>query len=152
MHQLHHRLPPFALVMIFLSYFQTGSDTLTHRYGSGVEGFYGYIWSIHGQFPQYPIWITEYAETSGNESGQTSSRLCMLDCLNHIFFSCPGLHEPNHNLPGFLILDRTLCLVWLFRESHLSELRALSDAFLQRPRPNITYSMLPLRTLRSRGF
>jgi len=39
-----------------------------HWYGSGVEAFYGYIWSIHGQFPQYPIWITEYAETSTNTS------------------------------------------------------------------------------------
>ena len=39
------------------------------RYGSGTEGFYGYIWNIHTAFPQYPIWVTEYAEISTNDTG-----------------------------------------------------------------------------------
>jgi len=39
------------------------------RYGLGVDGFYGYIFDIHNQYPQYPIWITEYADLSPNVTG-----------------------------------------------------------------------------------
>ncbi|PPQ99524.1 hypothetical protein CVT24_005314 [Panaeolus cyanescens] len=39
-----------------------------HWYGSGVEGFYGYLWDVHNSFPEYPIWVTEYAETSTNDT------------------------------------------------------------------------------------
>ncbi|KAH9486438.1 Alkali-sensitive linkage protein 1 [Psilocybe cubensis] len=39
-----------------------------HWYGSGLDSFYGYIFDVHNQFPQYPIWITEYAETSPNDT------------------------------------------------------------------------------------
>lgn len=40
------------------------------RYGTGVGNFYDYIWSFHGQFPNYPIWITEYASTSTDDAGE----------------------------------------------------------------------------------
>lgn len=39
-----------------------------HWYGEGVGNFYQYLWSIHGQFPSKPIWVTEYACTSTNET------------------------------------------------------------------------------------
>ncbi|KAF9447035.1 glycoside hydrolase family 128 protein [Macrolepiota fuliginosa MF-IS2] len=39
-----------------------------HWYGSGTDGFYSYIWDIHTTFPQFPIWITEYAELSDNDT------------------------------------------------------------------------------------
>lgn len=40
-----------------------------HWYGDGVGTFYDYIWSMHGEFPAYPLWVTEFAETSSDESG-----------------------------------------------------------------------------------
>lgn len=43
------------------------------RYGEGVEGFYSYLFGFHANFPQYPIWITEFAETSGNDTGSSFS-------------------------------------------------------------------------------
>jgi hypothetical protein len=42
------------------------------RYGSGAEGFINYIWDIHSTFPQFPIWVTEFADTSDNETGEPS--------------------------------------------------------------------------------
>jgi len=39
-----------------------------HWYGSGTPGFYSYIWSVHTAYPTYPIWITEYAEVSANNT------------------------------------------------------------------------------------
>jgi len=39
-----------------------------HWYGSGSAGFYDYLYQMHGQFPKYPIWVTEYADTSLNET------------------------------------------------------------------------------------
>ncbi|QRW10451.1 glycoside hydrolase family 128 protein [Ceratobasidium sp. AG-Ba] len=38
-----------------------------HWYGSGVGAFYDYIWAIHGEFPSYPLWVTEFAETSSDD-------------------------------------------------------------------------------------
>ncbi|THU93088.1 hypothetical protein K435DRAFT_861858 [Dendrothele bispora CBS 962.96] len=35
-----------------------------HWYGSGADDFIEYIEQIHAQFPDYPIWITEFADTS----------------------------------------------------------------------------------------
>lgn len=57
------------------------------RYGDSLGPFYDYIWSMHGaeshcfgdgpfetcfagQFPNYPIWVTEYASTSSDDAGQ----------------------------------------------------------------------------------
>ncbi|KAG8702736.1 hypothetical protein FRC12_010015 [Ceratobasidium sp. 428] len=39
-----------------------------HWYGSGIDSFYGYIWEVHNQFPTYPIWVTEFAETSSDDA------------------------------------------------------------------------------------
>ncbi|KAJ7213257.1 hypothetical protein C8J57DRAFT_1602109 [Mycena rebaudengoi] len=39
-----------------------------HWYGDGLGGFYDYFWSMHNQFPDYPIWITEYASTSNDDA------------------------------------------------------------------------------------
>ncbi|KAG9120364.1 hypothetical protein FRC07_004170, partial [Ceratobasidium sp. 392] len=39
-----------------------------HWYGSGVGAFYDYIWAIHSEFAGYPIWITEFAETSSDDA------------------------------------------------------------------------------------
>jgi hypothetical protein len=39
-----------------------------HWYGEGVEGFYNYLWEVHNQFPKLPIWVTEYASTSSNDT------------------------------------------------------------------------------------
>lgn len=63
--------------------------TLFFRYGDGLGRFYDYFWSMHSpssiqlelsiyneyfpdQFPDYPIWITEYASTSNDDAGEFS--------------------------------------------------------------------------------
>ncbi|KAG5643544.1 hypothetical protein DXG03_000685 [Asterophora parasitica] len=48
-----------------------------HWYGEGTEGFYNYLWEVHNQFPKLPIWVTEYASTSKNETGRTAPPLRM---------------------------------------------------------------------------
>jgi len=39
-----------------------------HWYGEGVEGFYNYLGDVHNQFPRIPLWVTEYASTSANDT------------------------------------------------------------------------------------
>lgn len=39
-----------------------------HWYGTGSTGFYDFLWSIHQDYPDYPIWVTEYADTSNNDT------------------------------------------------------------------------------------
>ncbi|KAG6813121.1 hypothetical protein H0H93_013499, partial [Arthromyces matolae] len=39
-----------------------------HWYGDGVGNFYDYVWSMHGIFPQYPLWVTKFASTSSNDT------------------------------------------------------------------------------------
>ncbi|TFK70460.1 hypothetical protein BDN72DRAFT_540155 [Pluteus cervinus] len=39
-----------------------------HWYGTGTEGFYNYLWDIHTQFPNKTLWVTEYADTSSNDT------------------------------------------------------------------------------------
>ncbi|KAK7056924.1 hypothetical protein VNI00_002642 [Paramarasmius palmivorus] len=39
-----------------------------HWYGDNIGAFYDYIWAIHGEFPDYPIWITEFATTSSDDA------------------------------------------------------------------------------------
>jgi len=35
-----------------------------HWYGTGAQNFINYLVQVHQQFPQYSIWVTEFAETS----------------------------------------------------------------------------------------
>jgi len=39
-----------------------------HWYGEGEEGFYNYLWEVHNKYPKLPIWVTEYASTSTNDT------------------------------------------------------------------------------------
>jgi len=39
-----------------------------HWYGEGVEGFYSYLFQIYSQFGNRTIWVTEYADTSLNDT------------------------------------------------------------------------------------
>ncbi|KAF8640678.1 hypothetical protein AX17_000334 [Amanita inopinata Kibby_2008] len=72
-----------------------------HWYGSGVEDFYNYIFDIHREYPQYPIWITEYAETSSNDRviydfmNQTISFLETLDWVER--YAWFGFFRPKPN-------------------------------------------------------
>ncbi|KAJ7288154.1 glycosyl hydrolase catalytic core-domain-containing protein [Mycena rebaudengoi] len=56
-----------------------------HWYGEGTGGFYDYLYQIHGQFPTHKLWVTEFAETSSNDSvvldfmNQTITTLDTLD-------------------------------------------------------------------------
>ncbi|KAJ6475051.1 glycosyl hydrolase catalytic core-domain-containing protein [Mycena vitilis] len=55
-----------------------------HWYGSGTGGFYDYIYQVHGQFPNHTLWITEFAETSSNDS-------VVLDFMNQTITTLDGL-------------------------------------------------------------
>ncbi|KAF8203887.1 glycosyl hydrolase catalytic core-domain-containing protein [Pholiota molesta] len=58
-----------------------------HWYGEGVEGFMSYIFDVHTNFPQYPIWITEFADTSGNLTEVTdflNQTITTLDTLDWV--------------------------------------------------------------------
>ncbi|KAL0581157.1 hypothetical protein V5O48_000847 [Marasmius crinis-equi] len=46
-----------------------------HWYGDGLGSFYDYVWQMHGQFAEYPLWITEFASTSSDDA-------VVLDFLN----------------------------------------------------------------------
>jgi len=56
-----------------------------HWYGEGTAGFYDYLWSLRGQYPNMTFWVTEYADTTLNDtevvtfSNQTTVYLDGLD-------------------------------------------------------------------------
>lgn len=72
-----------------------------HWYGDGVAGFYSYIWQVHSVYPQYPIWITEYAETSTNDTvvaeflNATTVYLDSLDWIERYAWFCYCRPAPN---------------------------------------------------------
>jgi len=39
-----------------------------HWYGESIGAFYDYVWSMHGEFGR-PVWITEFASTSSDDTG-----------------------------------------------------------------------------------
>ncbi|EIW85422.1 hypothetical protein CONPUDRAFT_162621 [Coniophora puteana RWD-64-598 SS2] len=58
-----------------------------HWYGDGVGNFYNYIWEFHGEFPSYPIWVTEFASTSTNVTEVNSfcnASIAYMDSLDWI--------------------------------------------------------------------
>jgi len=83
--------------------------SIMFRYGSGTEGFYDYIWDMHSSFPQFPIWITEYADVSDNKTGEfLFNRTIPRGGLSYdscVLIRGLGFHESNHQLPGFIGLD-----------------------------------------------
>ncbi|KAJ7757058.1 hypothetical protein B0H16DRAFT_1689744 [Mycena metata] len=42
---------------------------VVHWFGEGANNFIGYLESVHATFPQYSVWVTEFACTSGNSGG-----------------------------------------------------------------------------------
>lgn len=66
---LHWWVSP-AEGFLVLSEMHRLAELCVFRYGSGTEGFYNYIWDMHSSFPQFPIWITEYADVSDNKTGE----------------------------------------------------------------------------------
>ncbi|KAF9486394.1 hypothetical protein BDN70DRAFT_869912 [Pholiota conissans] len=84
-----------------------------HWYGEGIEGFMGYIFDVHANFPQYPVWITEYADTSGNLTevidflNQTITTLDTLDWVER--YAWFGYFRPRTNVNyNFLSEDGSL--------------------------------------------
>ncbi|KAF8895540.1 hypothetical protein BD779DRAFT_1668798 [Infundibulicybe gibba] len=58
-----------------------------HWYGTGIGNFYDYIWQMHGQFPSYPLWVTEFATTSAVDAEVTdflNSTIHYMDTLDWI--------------------------------------------------------------------
>ncbi|KAG6845127.1 hypothetical protein H0H87_000554 [Tephrocybe sp. NHM501043] len=58
-----------------------------HWYGEGIGNFYDYLWQMHGQFPQYPLWVTEFATTSAVDADVLdflTSSIAYMDTLDWI--------------------------------------------------------------------
>lgn len=55
------------------------------RYGEGTGGFYDYLYQMYGEFGNKTIWVTEYADTSLNDTGR-SVRSSSIQSLN----PCPA--------------------------------------------------------------
>ncbi|KIJ60663.1 glycoside hydrolase family 128 protein [Hydnomerulius pinastri MD-312] len=58
-----------------------------HWYGDGLGPFYDYIWSFHGEFASWPLWVTEFASTSTNVTEVqdfASQAITYLDSLDWI--------------------------------------------------------------------
>lgn len=73
-----------------------------HWYGSGTGNFFGYIMDMHSTFPQFPIWITEYADVSDNSTevwdfmNQTISFLDSTDWVER--YAWFGFFRPQPNI------------------------------------------------------
>ncbi|PFH49053.1 glycoside hydrolase family 128 protein [Amanita thiersii Skay4041] len=81
-----------------------------HWYGSGVGAFTDYVYDVHNAFPQYPIWITEYAEISPNVTvvldfmNQTTTLLESLDWVER--YSWFGYFRPKpDDFQSYNLLD-----------------------------------------------
>ncbi|KAF5330263.1 hypothetical protein D9758_014448 [Tetrapyrgos nigripes] len=81
-----------------------------HWYGEGVEGFYDYMWSIHTEFGNRTIWVTEYADTSLNATdvetflNQTTAYMDTLDWVER--YAWFGYFRPeNGSAYNFLDAD-----------------------------------------------
>lgn len=81
----------------------------------GLDGFYGHIWSIRYDFPNIPIWITEYADTSADPAGTflLPTDAFLVTERGHVLSSRPKLHEFDDNIPRRTRVGGTVCLVWL---------------------------------------
>ncbi|KAJ3513041.1 hypothetical protein NLJ89_g3168 [Agrocybe chaxingu] len=58
-----------------------------HWYGTGTANFYDYLSQMHTEFPNYPLWVTEYASTSSNPSEVKdflSATTKYMDSLNYV--------------------------------------------------------------------
>ncbi|XP_006453985.1 hypothetical protein AGABI2DRAFT_189310 [Agaricus bisporus var. bisporus H97] len=80
-----------------------------HWYGSGTEGFFNYIWDMHSTFPQFPIWITEFAEISDNATvvldfmNQTINYLDSLDWVER--YAWFGFFRPEKDLHSNMLRE-----------------------------------------------
>ncbi|KAF9566955.1 hypothetical protein CPC08DRAFT_627657 [Agrocybe pediades] len=78
-----------------------------HWYGTGFEGFAAYLGDVHNAFPKYPLWVTEYAETSNNDTevlnfmNQTLTFLDGLDWVER--YAWFGFFVSRHLLSFYLI-------------------------------------------------
>ena len=115
--------------------------------GSGTERFYDYIWDMHSSFPQFPIWITEYADLRDNKTGGfLFNKAILRGGLS--YYSCAlirglGFHESNYQLSGFIGLDWTLCVVRFLRElsNSIGVQCSHTHTFIsQRSEDNVNYS------------
>ncbi|KAJ6487933.1 glycosyl hydrolase catalytic core-domain-containing protein [Mycena sanguinolenta] len=63
--------------MTWLSEFMTACATCTidfipfHWYGMGSANFYSYLFEFNQKFPNFPLWITEYADTTQTDAAIT---------------------------------------------------------------------------------
>ena len=86
------------------------------RYGTGYEGFYGHIWMVHQDYPDMPLWVTEYANMSEDDGGKLHSQKYPLKPAL-IFLRSLQLHEGHNGLHGHAPLDPEIRVVRFFRES-----------------------------------
>lgn len=76
------------------------------RYGEGADNFSKYLESVHTQFPQHPIWVTEFAST-GDAAGERIPGFGvpwlfsqLRDCCR-----CNDLHDSSAQVPRRPVVD-----------------------------------------------
>lgn len=73
------------------------------RYGEGTGGFYDYLYQLHGQYPNHTLWVTEFAETSANDS-------VVLDFMNQTITTLETLDfVERYSWFGFFVRRQYLC-------------------------------------------
>ncbi|KAJ7624968.1 hypothetical protein DFH06DRAFT_1339755 [Mycena polygramma] len=55
---------------------------VVHWYGEGADNFSRYLASVHTQFPQHPVWVTEFADSSANNGDITAFMVAALKYLD----------------------------------------------------------------------
>ncbi|KAJ6588480.1 hypothetical protein B0H19DRAFT_1205890 [Mycena capillaripes] len=55
---------------------------VVHWYGEGADNFSRYLASVHTQFPQHPVWVTEFADSSTNSRDITNFMTTALKYLD----------------------------------------------------------------------
>ncbi|KAF9011151.1 hypothetical protein BDQ17DRAFT_1233957 [Cyathus striatus] len=69
-------------------------------YGSGTEGFYNYLWEMHGLYPNIPIWVTE------SQRHPPMTQVLVLDFLNQTITYLDSLDWiERYSWFGFFVSD-----------------------------------------------
>jgi hypothetical protein len=92
-----------------------------HWYGTGAQNFNNYISQMHAQFPNWPLWVTEFASTSMDDTGgRYSPEMILIASLSLVLslFFFRGIEFPREHdsVYGHSGLDRKILLVCILRE------------------------------------
>ncbi|KAF8186940.1 hypothetical protein K438DRAFT_1596048 [Mycena galopus ATCC 62051] len=84
----------------WLAEFMTACATCTidfipfHWYFLGYTNFYAYLYEVHSKYPNYPLWITEFAETTPTDAAVLT------------FMDATLTNQSSHPLDGIDFVER----------------------------------------------